>query len=234
MTLSCRSPWGELKAMWRRRNVHSNPSDEDLKQLQQVMVREQIAGRGITCKNTISAISAIPRHRFLPKEMHGIAYDDSPQSIGLGQTISQPYMVALMTSQFGHLPKGSRILEIGSGCGYQTAILVEMGFEVHAIEIIPELFEFSKNTLRALNLMPASLTLADGKRGKADSAPFDGIIAAACGASIPHLWTEQMADGALIVAPVEDENNQMLVRIQRINEEYFREDICGVRFVPLV
>ena len=198
------------------------------------MVDEQIAGRGLTCEKTIAAMRAIARHQFLPKEMHGIAYDDSPQPIGLGQTISQPYMVALMTSQFGHLPEGSRILEIGSGCGYQTAILVEMGFEVHAIEIVPELYERSKNTLEALNLMPATLTSADGKRGKPDSAPYDGIIAAACGPSIPHPWTEQMADGALLVAPVEGENNQVLVRMQRINDEFLRHDICGVRFVPLV
>ena len=143
-------------------------------------------------------------------------------------------MVALMTSQFGHLQKGSRLLEIGSGCGYQTAILVEMGFEVHSIEIIPELFERSKETLEALNMMPSSLTLADGKRGKEDSAPFDGIIAAACGYSIPHPWTEQMADGGLLVAPVEGDNNQVLVRIQRIGNEFVSEEICGVRFVPLV
>ena len=220
--------------MWRKRNVHPNPSDEDLAELHHVMVDEQIAGRGITCEKTIAAMRAIARHQFLPKDMHGIAYDDSPQPIGLGQTISQPYMVALMTSQFGHLPEGSRILEIGSGCGYQTAILVEMGFEVHAIEIVPGLYERSKNTLDALNLMPASLTLADGKRGKADSAPYDGIIAAACGPSIPHPWTEQMAEGAIIVAPVEGENNQVLVRIHRTGEGFLREDICGVRFVPLV
>tara|TARA_B100000459_G_scaffold47731_1_gene25104 strand:+ start:2665 stop:3327 length:663 start_codon:yes stop_codon:yes gene_type:complete len=220
--------------MWRKRNVHPNPSDEDLAELHHVMVNEQIAGRGITCEKTIAAMRTIARHQFLPKEMHGIAYDDSPQSIGLGQTISQPYMVALMTSQFGHLAEGSRILEIGSGCGYQTAILVEMGFNVHAIEIVPGLYERSKNTLEALNLMPASLTLADGKRGKADSAPFDGIIAAACGYSIPHPWTEQMAEGALLVAPVEGDNNQVLVRIQRIGDELVRKEICGVRFVPLV
>jgi protein-L-isoaspartate(D-aspartate) O-methyltransferase len=220
--------------MWRKRNIHPNPNDEDLVELHHAMVREQIIERGITCEKTIAAMSAIERHRFLPKEMNGIAYDDSPQPIGLGQTISQPYMVALMTSQFGHLPEGSRILEIGSGCGYQTAILVEMGFEVHAIEIVPELYERSKKTLETLDLIPASLTLADGKRGKADSAPFDGIIAAACGPSIPYPWTEQMDDNAIIVAPVDGENNQVLVRIQRTSEEFLREEICGVRFVPLV
>ena len=220
--------------MSRKKNVHPNPSAEDLQRLHHIMVLEQIVGRGITCEHTITAMKAIPRHHFLPDSMNGIAYDDCPHSIGLGQTISQPYMVALMTSQFGHLPKGSRILEIGSGCGYQTAILVSMGFEVHSIEIVSELFERSKNTLRELNLLPASISLADGKIGKAEYAPFDGIIAAACGDSIPKPWIEQMADGACLVAPVEGENSQVLIRSHRDGEELITEEICAVRFVRLI
>jgi protein-L-isoaspartate(D-aspartate) O-methyltransferase len=224
---------GVLRAM-RRRNVNPNPNTEDLVQLHHAMVREQIVQRGISCEHTVAAMSAVPRHCFLPEKMKGMAYDDCPHPIGFGQTISQPYMVALMTSQFGHLPKGSRILEVGSGCGYQTAILVKMGFEVHSIEIVPELFQYSMETLGALNLLPKSLSLADGKKGKADAAPFDGIIAAACGNSIPSPWIEQMTDNALLVAPVEGENNQVLVRIHLDGSDIIREKICNVRFVRLV
>ena len=98
--------FGRIEGDVEKKNVHPNPSAEDLERLHHSMVLEQIIGRGITCEHTISAMKAVPRHHFLPDSMNGVAYDDCPHSIGLGQTISQPYMVALMTSQFGHLPKG--------------------------------------------------------------------------------------------------------------------------------
>ena len=220
--------------MSRRNNVHVNPTDLDLKRLHSTMIQEQIIERDIACEKTIKAMRKVPRHRFLPQSMWGHAYDDRPQTIGHGQTISQPYIVALMTSQFGHLPKGSRILEVGSGCGYQTAILVEMGFEVHSIEIVPALAEQSQRVLMDIGLIPTVLTNADGKLGIPESAPFDGIIAAACGEEIPQQWTKQLADGGVIVAPVEGERSQILVRIDRIGDKMNRRILCGVRFVKLV
>lgn len=214
--------------------MHKNPDDSDLESLRGKMVHDQIIGRQIACQRTISAMMEVPRHEFLPEEMKGVAYDDCPQTIGYGQTISQPYMVALMSSQFQNLPKGSKILEVGSGCGYQTAVLVAMGFEVYSIEIVPELVKMSTRTLDNLGLSPTSLTLGDGKFGNPGEAPFDGIIAAACGDSIPDSWIEQMSEHAVLVAPVEGERHQMLIRIERNGDIISRKDICGVRFVRLV
>ena len=198
------------------------------------MIQEQIIERDIVCDKTIAAMRNVPRHRFLPESMWGRAYDDHPQTIGHGQTISQPYIVSLMTSQFGHLPKGSRILEVGSGCGYQTAILVEMGFEVYAIEIVPALADLSQKILEELDLMPAAIIKADGKLGIPESAPFDGIIAAACGENIPRQWTEQLAPDGVIVAPVEGKRSQLLIRIDHRDQKLKRSLLSTVRFVKLV
>jgi protein-L-isoaspartate(D-aspartate) O-methyltransferase len=198
------------------------------------MIQEQIIERGISCQKTIEGMRKVPRHRFLPQSMWSHAYDDRPQTIGHGQTISQPYIVALMTSQFGHLPKGSRILEVGSGCGYQTAILVEMGFEVHSIEIVPALAEQSQKVLKELGLMPTAIINADGKLGIPESAPFNGIIAAACGDDIPSQWIEQLAAGGVIVAPIEGKRRQLLIRIDHDGQKLKRSLLCTVRFVKLI
>ena len=215
-------------------NEPPNLDDEPLHSLREAMVNGQIKDRGITAKRTIAAMRRVPRHAFLPRQMSNNAYDDNPHPIGFGQTISQPYIVALMTSQLESLPVGSKILEIGSGCGYQTAILVEMGFDVHSIEIVPELVERSENILSNLDLSPVSITNGDGKLGLPQIAPFSGIIAAACGDVIPENWLNQLATPGIIVAPVEGKKNQHLIRIDNTERDgAIQQVICPVRFVRL-
>jgi len=140
-----------------------------------------------------------------------------------------------MTSQFEGLPRGSRILEIGSGCGYQTAILVQMGFEVHALEIVPELVERSSEVLRELNLSPVSLTCADGKAGLPSIAPFSAVLSAACASEAPEAWLDQLSLGGILVSPTGKGVNQHLVRMDKGSEgEVSTKTLCPVRFVPLV
>tara|TARA_B100001750_G_C15301252_1_gene492400 strand:- start:79 stop:744 length:666 start_codon:yes stop_codon:yes gene_type:complete len=220
--------------MSRGRNVSNNLDDDALNTLREVMIQEQIIDRGVASERTIAAMRVVPRHVFLPQQMWSNAYDDRPHPIGHGQTISQPYIVSLMTSQLDSLPIGCRILEIGSGCGYQTAILVEMGFEVHSIEIVPELAQRSKQILEELSLLPASITNGDGRLGLPEIAPFSGILAAACGEEIPETWLKQQATPGIIVAPVEGKRNQHLIRIDNTESDgAIQRVICPVRFVKL-
>ena len=220
--------------MSRRRNVLKNLDDPALTAHREMMIQKQIIKRGISSKRALSAMRTVPRHAFLPPKIWSQAYDDCPQSIGHGQTISQPYIVSLMTSQFESLPIGSKILEIGSGCGYQTALLVEMGFEVHSIEIVPKLAKESQQILAQLSLLPASLTNGDGRLGLPEVAPFSGILAAACGEAIPDTWLQQLAAPGIIIAPIEGENNQQLIRIEKTEQgKTIRKEICPVRFVKL-
>jgi protein-L-isoaspartate(D-aspartate) O-methyltransferase len=220
--------------MLRRRKDLKNLDNPAITAHREMMIQKQIIKRGITSKRTISAMRAVPRHAFLPQKMWSHAYDDCPQSIGHGQTISQPYIVSLMTSQFESLPKGSKILEIGSGCGYQTALFVEMGFEVHSVEIVPKLAKRSQQILAQLSLLPSSLTNGNGRLGLPGIAPFSGILAAACGEAIPETWLQQLASPGIIIAPIEGEMNQQLTRIEK-NEQgkTTQKDICPVRFVKL-
>jgi len=216
--------------------VFDNPDRDDLTRLHESMIKEQIIERGINSPRTVEAMREVPRHPFLPQSQWGHAYDDKPQPIGHGQTISQPYIVSLMTSQFESLPEGSRILEIGSGCGYQTAILVHMGFEVHSIEIVQELMTRSEATLAKLGLSPYSQKRGDGRLGIPGAAPFSGVIAAACASELPTAWTEQLGVPGILVAPVQGRKGQILVRLQKHSEDVFpsQEKIASVRFVKLI
>lgn len=199
------------------------------------MVLEQIAQRDITDERVLKAMQKIPRHFFVPDEMKKMAHDDNPLPIGHEQTISQPYMVAAMTTLLTRLiPDGSKVLEIGSGSGYQTAILVHMGYEVHSIELVPELLEQSKKVLQKLDLMPASMTCGDGHLGIKEEAPYDGIIAAACAKTLPKAWKQQIGEGGVIVAPVNTLTGQHLCRWQKQQGKLNKEKVMVVRFVPLV
>jgi len=199
------------------------------------MIDSQILSRGVRGIRTIYAMRSVPRHAFLTDYGLQEAYSDRPLRIGNGQTISQPYIVALMTSQFENLPPGTKIMEIGSGCGYQTAILVQMGFEVHSIEILPKLIEKSTKALRDLRLSPESISCSDGRAGLESKAPFTGIIAAACAEEIPSEWLNQLQCGGVIIAPIGSKNDQNLVRLDKIsNTNVSTEELCPVRFVPLV
>ncbi|MDP7446517.1 MAG: protein-L-isoaspartate O-methyltransferase [Candidatus Thalassarchaeaceae archaeon] len=212
-----------------------NKSGNSAEELRERMLSGQIIARGIDATRTIEAMCSVPRHAFLPEHSLKAAYRDRPQRIGHGQTISQPYIIALMTSQLEELPRDSRILEIGSGCGYQTAILVQMGFEVHALEIVPELVEHSSEVLRELNLSPASLACADGRAGLPSIAPFSAVLSAACPIEAPITWIDQLSLGGILVAPIGTRSDQHLVRMEKdADDVILTKTLCPVRFVPLV
>ena len=208
---------------------------EEVSALRNRMVDEQLAARDISDESVLSAMRKVPRHLFLPDALQTSAYLDRPLPIGHDQTISQPYMVALMTQILAAgIQPGGRILEIGSGCGYQTAILVSMGYQVHCIEIIPELLESSRERLSSLKLEPSSMQVGDGHLGLESHAPYDGILAAACARKLPKAWRTQLTEGGVIVAPVKRPSGQHLFSWKKTGRVLKRKHVCAVRFVPLV
>jgi len=209
------------------------------------MVAQQLVARGIHATSVLDAMREIPRHRFMHEGAQSISYSDHPVSIGEGQTISQPHVIAIMSSRFANLAKGAKILEIGSGSGYQTAILVHMGFEVHAVELLPNLANRAKNLLKELDLSPASMTVGDGHLGLPTQAPFDGIIAAACAKRLPKQWAAQLSPGGIIVAPIQHWFKQTMYEWRKpeasgsegkisATTRLQKNDLGEVRFVPLV
>ena len=208
--------------------------DAAMRSHREAMVDRQLVARGISDKRVLAAMREIPRHRFVPASRLSLAYSDRPVPIGSGQTISQPYIVAIMSSLLGELGKGSRVLEIGSGSGYQTAVLVHMGLEVHAVEILPDLAETSMARLEELELAPASLRVANGQEGLPEHAPYDAIIAAACAKRMPVAWPQQIASRGIIVSPIGRWRGQRLAKWDEKNGALHRSDVCNVRFVPLV
>lgn len=197
------------------------------------MVADQITRRGIDAARTIEAMRGVDRRMFVPSDVSTHGFEDRPLCIGLGQTISQPYIVALMTSQFEDLPPGSKILEIGAGSGYQTAVLVAMGFEVHAIELESKLVRKARRSLHSLDLLPSTLVAGDGRLGLPNHAPFAGVIAAACADSLPSSWQNQVEPNGRLVAPVETSRGQVLRRFDRSGADWKERDLCAVLFVPL-
>ena len=170
----------------------------------------------------------------MPPELRDRAYEDSPQPIGFGQTISQPYIVASMTQHL-RIQKADRVLEIGTGSGYQTAILAELCDSVWTIECVPELFERTKHLLPSLGYRSVSMRLGNGILGWPDAAPFDAIIVTAAAASVPAALSAQLADGGRLVIPIESpvHENQDLVLIERSAHRLVQTHLYPVRFVPL-
>ena len=208
--------------------------DAAMRSHREAMVDRQLVARGISDKRVLAAMREIPRHRFVPASRLSLAYSDRPVPIGSGQTISQPYIVAIMSSLLSELEEGSKVLEIGSGSGYQTAVLVHMGLEVHAVEILSDLAEASMVRLEKLELAPASLRVANGQDGLPEHAPYDAIIAAACAKRMPVAWPQQIASRGTIVAPMGRWRGQRLVKWDEKDGALHRSDVCNVRFVPLV
>ena len=207
----------------------------DLSQLRDDMVENQIAARSIRSEAVLGALRKVPREAFLPERLREFAYEDSPLPIAAGQTISQPYIVALMTEAL-ELKGGERVLEIGTGSGYAAAVLAEIVAEVYTIERISELAEKAASTLDALGYRSVHVIHADGTLGWAAGAPYDAIIVAAGSPAVPKSLKGQLKVGGRLVIPVgTDPRAQELVRVTRIsNEEFKSEDIADVRFVPLV
>ena len=204
----------------------------DLDSARQRMVLEQLERRGIKDPRVLAAMRTVPRHRFLPAELHDHAYDDGPLPIGNSQTISQPYMVALM-SEVAELTGAEKVLEVGTGSGYQTAVLARLAREVYSIELDAHLHDRARVILNAMGLTNVHLRCADGSDGWPEEGPFDVVLVTAAmpGIALP-LLNQLTADGCL-VAPIGEDELQTLVRIShktgRWNEEYFGE--C--RFVKM-
>lgn len=197
------------------------------------MVERQIRSRGITNPRVIMAMRKIPRHLFIPSPYDRSAYDDAPLPIGNGQTISQPYIVALMTELLGPRP-GDRVLEIGAGSGYQAAILSMLVQHVTTIERIPAVADLARANLAELGFNNVSVIVGDGTQGYPDGAPYDGIMITAATPEIPQPVIDQLADGGRLVAPVGGREIQELITLARKGDTMDRSSHGGVRFVPLI
>ena len=208
--------------------------EQELTLARERMVNNQLIPRGVKNKRALHAMSTTPRHHFLPSSSWSLAYADHPVSIGSRQTISQPYIVAWMSELLAHLPKGSKILEIGTGCGYQTAILVALGYEVYSIERIASLSRMAEKNLRKMDSLPAGLYVSDGRLGYLPNAPYDAIISAACARKVPRDWIKQLIEGGLIITPIGKRDKQHLVRCIKQGRKLVKEDMGLVRFVPLL
>jgi|Deesub1362B_J571_1020462.scaffolds.fasta_scaffold01135_3 protein-L-isoaspartate(D-aspartate) O-methyltransferase len=195
------------------------------------MVEDQIRARGIRDKRVLEAMLKVPRHEFVPESYRDLAYQDSPLPIGHGQTISQPYIVAYMTEKL-QLDSADTVLEIGTGSGYQAAILAELASQVYTIEIIPELAQRAARTLKRLGYQNIKVKTGDGYVGWPEYAPFDAIIITAAPPEIPEPLIQQLKDGGRLIAPV-GEDFQDLVLVTRRGDRLLKEHLIPVRFVPM-
>jgi protein-L-isoaspartate(D-aspartate) O-methyltransferase len=197
------------------------------------MVREQLAGRGIADERVLEAMRRVPRHHFVPRELQHLAYHDGPLPIGADQTISQPYIVALMT-QLLELEGEERVLEIGVGSGYQTAILSLLASEVIGLERVESLAESAAERLDTLGYDNVTIHVGDGSQGLPDDAPFDAILCAAAAPHVPEPMIGQLIDGGRLVIPVGEAYEQILTRMTRRGGATHLERLVPVRFVPLI
>lgn len=198
-----------------------------------LMVSGTVAGRGVTDLRVLEAMTQVPRHVFVPETLVKFAYADGPLSIGHGQTISQPYVVALMCQALELRPT-DRILEVGTGSGYAAAVLALLGAHVHTVERHEHLARAAAHTLRALGYDEVRVHLADGTLGLPSEGPFEAIAVAAAGARVPDALLRQLTIGGRLVMPVGDQFSQTLTRITRTPSGFTRERLIDVRFVPLV
>ena len=206
-------------------------SADDYAEMRWRMVEDQIISRGIRDSAVINAMLRIPRHEFVPPESRESAYGDSPVPIGRGQTISQPYIVALMSEVLRPAP-GRKVLEVGTGSGYQTAILAETGAEVYTIEIIPELAERTRGLLEKLGYTDIHFRVGDGYAGWEENAPYDGIIVTAAPGDVPEALVSQLKEGGRMVIPVGGENQELLL-IEKSEKGVSYRKVTSVRFVPM-
>jgi len=197
------------------------------------MVRSQIASRGITDQKVLKALRKVPRHLFVPQEYRRFSYADQPLPIGEGQTISQPYIVAYMT-EILNLSPGEKVLEIGTGSGYQAAILAETEAGVYTIEVIEPLAQRAKNILDELGYKNIFLKTGDGYQGWAEHAPFDAIMVTCSPTKIPEPLIEQLAEGGRMIIPVgRQQGIQYLYLLEKRNGKIRQRNVMPVRFVPM-
>ncbi|MFN3309973.1 MAG: protein-L-isoaspartate(D-aspartate) O-methyltransferase [Anaerolineales bacterium] len=208
------------------------PDEAQFSERRRRMVEQTIVARGIQNPDVIAAMYAVPRHRFVPEEYLDFAYNDHPLPIGYGQTISQPYIVAWMT-ELAALKPGERVLEIGSGSGYQAAVLAQLGYlEVYSIEIIPQLAEMAAARLRELGY-EVKVRQGDGYYGWPEAAPFDAIIVTAAPDHLPPPLVQQLKEGGRIIIPIGPPGSyQTLWKFVKQNDELTAYELGGVAFVP--
>ncbi|MBM3814549.1 MAG: protein-L-isoaspartate(D-aspartate) O-methyltransferase [Acidimicrobiia bacterium] len=199
------------------------------------MVRDQIQERGISNQAVLDAMRNTPRHLFMPEQQRDYAYDDTPLPIGYSQTISQPFIVAFMTDLLG-AEKTHRVLEIGTGSGYQAAVLSPLAGEVYTIEIVPELAKRSQALLKQLSYENVTVRLGDGYKGWPEKAPFDRIILTAAPPELPQALVDQLKPGGRLVAPVGSSSwSQELIVVEKSKDgKVKKRSVLGVRFVPMV
>lgn len=207
----------------------------DLSRQRAWMVEAQIAGRGISDERILAAMRRVPREAFVPEGLREFAYDDGPLPIGAGQTISQPYIVALMIGA-AQLHAGDRVLEIGTGSGYAAAVMSLLAAEIYTIERIDALVEGARRRFHGLGYGNIHARCGDGTAGWPEAAPFEAILVAAGGSAVPELLLQQLAQGGRLVMPVGRESRaQRLIRLWRIGDcDFEEEDYGGVSFVPLI
>jgi len=200
--------------------------------LREAMVNRQIEQRGVTNAYVLAAMRSVPRHEFVPERLRASSYEDHPLPIGLGQTISQPFIVAAMTDALSLKPT-DKVLEIGTGSGYQAAVLAELVSNVYSIEIVAELADRAKATLSHLHYTNVIVKTGDGYAGWPEHAPFDAIIVTCAPDAIPKPLTDQLAEGGRIVIPVGGSFGQELVRVTKHGGKLVQERLMGVVFVPM-
>jgi protein-L-isoaspartate(D-aspartate) O-methyltransferase len=205
---------------------------EGFEQARERMVSEQIEARGVRDARVLAAMRRVPRHEFVPLQQRAYAYEDRPLPIGHGQTISQPYIVAVMSEAL-ELDGSEKVLEIGTGSGYQAAVLAELAAEVYTIEIVAPLASRAASDLKRLGFEKLHVRAGDGYRGWPEAAPFDAIIVTAAPDHIPQPLVDQLAVGGRLVIPV-GRMFQELVLITRDEQGVRHEDLLAVRFVPMV
>ncbi|HEX8521776.1 MAG TPA: protein-L-isoaspartate(D-aspartate) O-methyltransferase [Tepidisphaeraceae bacterium] len=198
------------------------------------MIQQQVIERGITDERVINALRAVPREKFFKEDLAAEAYADRAAPIGHGQTISQPYMVALMTERLNVQPTHT-VLEIGTGSGYHAAILARLAKEVYSVERVKPLLDAAFDRLHQLGIRNVHFKYADGTLGWTDQAPFDRVLIAAGAPAIPRdLLLSQLADGGIAIVPVGNEEEQMLISVKRNGQTLVSEDVCPCRFVKLI
>ena len=210
------------------------PAPIDFNKLRRLMVSEQLIPRGISDRSVLEAFRKVPRHEFVPEDLQQNAYNDYPLPIGENQTISQPYMVALMTECL-KLKDADKVLEIGTGSGYQAAILGEIAREVYSVERFQHLADRASKILRLLDYRNVHIKSGDGTLGWSEFAPYDGIIVTAGAPSVPDSLVKQLKDGGRLVIPIDRGGfDQILTLVERIGPTIRTSDICACTFVPLI
>jgi len=213
---------------------------QDFETLRSKMVEQQLKTRNIKSQAVLDAMRNMPRHLFVPKNMRSSAYEDCALSIGLGQTISQPYIVAFMSEQLIAQEQpastcNTKVLEIGTGSGYQTAILASLGYEIYSIELVEELALEAKKTLASLDFGNVKIKHGNGFLGWPEQSPFDAIIVTAAPAKIPEKLVEQLKEGGKMIVPVGEVHAvQYLKLITKKNKTIIQRDLLPVRFVPMI